>query len=126
MIFSPESEKKRIFELLSPALDEERQQNKQNYLKKATAIALDEVQELKKEYELFISRIQHLQVFQQVIQQPLESNMQNILRDLRFMLEKNYTQEELERMPSDVYQQVVQSQKQRVDILKKIARTYLA
>lgn len=124
-MYQPEQEKSRIYQILKPALEIEGQTKKQRYFKESMKFALEEVDELFSEYVRFIERVSHLHVFNEVIKTPLDTNMQQIIRDLRFMITKNYEPAELEQMPHDVYQQVVQAQNQRVEILKKIARTYI-
>jgi hypothetical protein len=125
MSYDAQQEKQRLYDLLSPVADQEKQLTKKHLFNISVGIALDEIDEFEKEYKKFLEKVNHLQVYQEVIKQPLVNNMDKIIRDLRFLIEKNYTEEELEKMPADVYEQVVKSQKQRVEILKKVANIYL-
>lgn len=126
MSFNPNREKERVQEILKQNEKYEKQYKNKNLLKKSIQIALEEVDEFEKYYYEFISNISHLVIFKELIQSPIEVNMEKIIKDLRFLMAKNYSKEELEKMPDDVYQQVVQNQKQRADILKKIVKTYLS
>mgnify|MGYP001180975232 CR=1 FL=1 len=126
MSFNPIREKERVQEILKQNEKYEKQYKNKNLLKKSIQIALEEVDEFEKYYYEFISNISHLVIFKELIQSPIEVNMEKIIKDLRFLMAKNYSKEELEKMPDDVYQQVVQNQKQRADILKKIVKTYLS
>ena len=125
MSYDPQQEKQKIYEILSQFQEHERQMEKRKYLKMSIELALDELEEFEKIYRRFLKEVQHLVVYQEIIQDPLVRNMENLLRDLRFLIEKNYTKEELDKVPTDVYQQIVQSQKQRAELLKKIAKKYL-
>jgi NifB/MoaA-like Fe-S oxidoreductase len=125
MSYDPQQEKQKIYEILSQFQEHEQQMEKRKYLKMSIALALDELEEFEQLYRRFLKEVGHLVVYQEIIKDPLVRNMENLLRDLRFLIEKNYTKEELEQVPSDVYQQIIQSQKQRAELLKKIARKYL-
>ncbi|OXB94865.1 hypothetical protein [Parageobacillus galactosidasius] len=125
MSYDPQQEKQKIYEVLSQFQEHEQQMEKRKYLKMSITLALDELEEFEQLYRRFLKEVGHLVVYQEIIKDPLVRNMENLLRDLRFLIEKNYTKEELEQVPSDVYQQIIQSQKQRAELLKKIARKYL-
>jgi hypothetical protein len=125
MSYDPQQEKLKIYEILSQFQEHEQQMEKRKYLKMSIALALDELEEFEQLYRRFLKEVKHLVIYQELIKDPLVRNMENLLRDLRFLIEKNYTKEELEQVPTDVYQQIVQSQKQRAELLKKIAKKYL-
>lgn len=125
MSYDPQQEKQKIYQILSQFQEHEQQMDKRKYLRMSIDLALDELREFEQLYHRFLEEIKHLVIYQEIIKDPLVRNMEHLLRDLRYLIEKNYTKEELEKMPADVYQQVVQSQKLRAELLKKIAKKYL-
>jgi predicted ATP-dependent protease len=124
MSYDPNQEKEKIYEWLSQFRDYEKQIEKKQYIQRSIQLALEEMDEFEQLYQQFLRSVQHLVVYQSLIRDPLATNMDHMIKSIRFLIEKNYTKEELDRVPEDVYQQIIKSQKQRADLLKAIATRY--
>lgn len=126
MTYNREEEKNRIYEMLSESKVEEFYHDKKQLFKDAVYFALSEYRELAKSYDNFFKSVDHLVIFQYLIKDRVMKDTINMMKEIKFLIEKQYTKEELEHMPTPVYDQVLETQRQRADLLKKIAETYLA
>lgn len=124
-MFDAQKERERIRDLFSLYKEQDQEIEKKQLFEESIRFAQEEVIEFNHAFKDFLQKVQHLCVYQDVIQRPLESNVGRMTDELVRMISKNYSQEELEKMPKDTYDQVVKSQKTRVDLLKKVAKTYL-
>lgn len=124
-MFDPNKEKQRVYEMLSEAHVENKHFTKKELFKDSIHFALSEYKELATQYNIFFKSVDHLVIFNHELKDEVVKNTVNMLRELRFLIEKDYTKEELENMPTTVYDQVLQTQKKRADLLKKIAEVYL-
>jgi|GEM_PF-6109929 len=120
-----DQQRKKVQEILQQFSHYEVQYNKQQNFERAVMLALDETQELENEFRQFIQRIEHLEVFQ-FIKESFMKDMQKKIQNLKYLIEKNYTKEETEKMPEEVYRQVKASQERRIELLKKVAQKYLS
>lgn len=125
-MYDKEEQKQKVLEVLRSSSQGEIQYTKKQNFERAVSIAVDEVNDLKHEFDRFISRVSHLEVFQDSIKEPLTHDMTKMLENLKYMIEKNYTKEEKEQMPENVLNQVRATQQRRVELLQKVARRYLA
>lgn len=118
--------KQEVLEILKKVSQDEIKFNKEENFKRAVHFAIDELEEFENELSIFLGRVQHLELYQEIIKEPLLTNMNKITTDLRYLIEKNYTKEEREKMPENVYNQVKKSQEKRIELLKKVAKRYLS
>lgn len=125
MSYDPLEERDRIYELLSVSKIEDNHLAKKELFDESITFALSEYQELAISYDNFFKSINHLVIFNHAIKGKVMKETINMLRELKFLIEKNYEKEELEKMPTAVYDQVLHTQKQRADLLKQVAETYL-
>lgn len=123
-MYNKEKEKERILQMLKDTSQYEVKYTKEDNFLRAIEFALDEVREFEEEYNKFISRVSHLQVFQDVVKEPLTKSMGKWVQNLKYLIEKNYTKEDREKMPADVLKQVKSTQDRRINLLKNVARTY--
>lgn len=125
-MYNKDEEKKKMLGMLQSASQDEIQYTKQQNFERAVSLALDEMTELEQEYNRFISRVSHLEVFQHAVKEPLTHDMSKMLQNLKYLIEKNYTKDEKEKMPENVLEQVRATQQKRVELLQKVARRYLS
>ncbi|CDQ41912.1 hypothetical protein [Virgibacillus salexigens] len=126
MSFNPKEEKMRIYEMLSEASVENYNYSKNELFYQSIDFALSEYKELALAFDSFFKSIDHLIIFREMMESNLKTDTANQLKNLKMLIEKNYDQRELEKMPTSVYNQVLDVQKQRADLLKKVAQTYLS
>jgi hypothetical protein len=126
MSFNREEERKKAYEFVEQSLGHEVNMTKREMVQRAISIAMDELDELDAELHKFLERVQHLHVFSDLIKQPFLQQVNSMLQQAKYMMEKEYTQEELDAMPEQVYNQIVEIQKKRVEVLKKIAKSYFS
>lgn len=124
-MFDPQEERLRVYDMLVPLIEEERDLKKEQIIKKSITIALEELKEFEESFRKFLKSVDHLLIYKEVIRQPLVKNIDILIKDLAMMVERNYTSDELDKMSREVYNQVIRQQKQRLDLLKKIANTYV-
>ena len=125
-MFNIEEERTKVYHMLVSQSEEEKAFSKQEIIKKSVNLALEEIEEFEKAYQDFVERVQHLCIFQQQIFDPLDKDIKKVTNALRTIIKKNYTAEELENLSGSQYNKIVRQQKERVDLLKKIAKTYLS
>lgn len=125
-MYDAEKEKQNVLGMLREASQEEIKYTKDENFKRAVSFATDEVLEFEQLFNKFISDVSHLEVFQDSIKEPLTKDMGKMIHNLKYLIEKNYTAEDKEKMPAEVLQQVRASQEKRINLLKKVARRYLS
>lgn len=125
-MYDAEKEKQNVLGMLREASQEEIKYTKDENFKRAVSFATDEVLEFEQLFNKFISDVSHLEVFQDSIKEPLTKDMGKMIHNLKYLIEKNYTAEDKEKMPAEVLQQVRASQEKRITLLKKVARRYLS
>jgi polyribonucleotide nucleotidyltransferase len=125
MSYDRELERQKAYEFVEKSLGLEANLSKQEKVLRAIEFAKDELHELDQELHKFLESVNHLHVFNELLRKPFEQYIKSMIQQATYMLEKDYTQEELDQMPEHVYEQVVEVQKKRVEVLKKIARTYM-
>ncbi|SFJ63819.1 hypothetical protein SAMN02799624_05303 [Paenibacillus sp. UNC496MF] len=125
MSYYRESERQRAYELVGQSIGMESDISKQEKVQRAIEFAKDELVELDQELQKFMEKVRHLHVFDALIRHPFEAHVDSLKQQAIYLLEKDYTQEELDQMPEHVFDTVVVVQKKRVEVLKAIARTYL-
>jgi superfamily II DNA or RNA helicase len=126
MSWDRESERKKAYELVEQSLILESQMSKKEKIQRTIEIAKDELKELDEKLHEFLKSVDHLHVFNELLRKPFEQYITHMIQQATYMIEKDYSQEELEQMPENVYNQVVEVQKKRAEILKKIAKSYLS
>jgi hypothetical protein len=125
-MYDKEKQKQKVLEMLRELSHDEMQYTKKQNFERAITFALDEVVELEQQFNHFLNRVSHLEVFQTIMKEPLTQEMNKSISNLRYLIEKNYTKEEKEQMPEDVFNQVQATQERRIDLLRNIARRYLS
>ncbi|UYX56045.1 hypothetical protein M3Y14_34250 (plasmid) [Bacillus thuringiensis] len=118
--------REKVLKMLNEYSQDEKQFTKQENFHRAVSFALDEVTEMEHAFEKFIQSVGHLELFKEVAQQPLTKEGSRIFQNLRYLIERNYTKEETQKMPENVFNQVQSSQQRRVELLQKVAKKYLA
>ncbi len=124
-MYDKEQMKSKVFDLLKDATHHEMKFSKQENFERAISLAIDEILEFESIYNRFITDASHLEVFQHSIKGPLETDVNNMISHLKYMVEKNYTKEEVNKMPEEVLKQVRATQEKRIHLLKNVARRYL-
>jgi hypothetical protein len=125
-MYNREEERATVLKLLRESSQVEMQYTKQQNFERAVSLAMDEVKEIEQEFNRFLGRVSHLEVFQHTMKEPLTQDVSKHLQNLSYMITKNYTKEEKESMPYEVLEQVKATQDKRVDLLQKVARRYLS
>lgn len=123
-MYDMEKEKELLLEVLKNTSQEEVKYTKQENFLRAIDFALSEVEELEKEFQAFVGRVSHLEVFQAMVKEPLTKDMDKTVGNLKYLIEKNYSKEDKEKMPQDVLEQVLATQQRRVNLLQNVARRY--
>ncbi|QHW35764.1 hypothetical protein GZH47_33260 (plasmid) [Paenibacillus rhizovicinus] len=126
MLYNPTMEKIKAIDFVNQSMAFERDFDKTDKVRRAIQIALDEILEFENSYRNFSQQNQHLQVFQHLLKPILDERMGQMINHARHMMEKTYTTDELQELPEHVYQDVIAVQKQRVEVLKKIAKSYFS
>lgn len=125
-MFDPVEEKSRIYEMLSESKVEEHHYNNQQIIDQAVDFAMCEYKELALAYNDFFESVSHLVVFKYKMRDTIVKETINTFKNLREMISnEGFTNEELESMPTPVYNQVIAVQKERSELLKEIAKTYM-
>jgi hypothetical protein len=117
-------EKEKILSIVKDVAKIEVKYTKEQNFFRAISFALDEVNEAEKSYLNFMDSISHLVIFEEMVQGQLHTDMQKLFQNLRYLIEKNYTQGDKQKMPEDVLNQVKATQDRRIELLKKVARKY--
>jgi hypothetical protein len=125
-MYSKEEEKQKILGMLRLSSQGEMQFTKQQNFQRAIEFAVDELNELEYAFEKFISEVSHLEVFQTSLKEPLTNDVSKHLQNLKYLIQRNYTDEEKNKMPQEVLNQVRATQQRRVEILQQVARRYLS
>lgn len=123
-MYDKEQEKAKVLGVLKEASQDEIKFTKDQNFFRAIDFALGEVDELNQEFNRFMDRVQHLEVFQESVKDPLVKDMSKLMETLRYLIEKNYTPEDKVKMPKDVLDQVKATQDRRINLLKRVARKY--
>lgn len=123
-MYDKEEQKTRILGMLKDTSQDEIKYNKDQNFLRAIEFALDEVQELEQQYRKFVQSVSHLEVFHEMVREPLDKDMSKMVQNLKYLIEKNYTKEDKEKMPQEVLSQVKATQDRRINLLKKIALRY--
>ncbi len=63
-------------------------------------------------------------IFKSMIEDDMLKMIQGLNEEISFLIRKTYTDEELDRMPQDMYDKIVASQKKRAALLQAIAKKY--
>lgn len=121
-----QKEKEKILNLMNHISSYENKMSKNELFQQSIQFALDEVNEMEQEFNQFIQRVSHLEVFQEFLKHSLIDNFDKVSSNLKYMITKNYTQEEKDNMPFEVLQQVQSTQEKRMRLLQNIARKYLS
>ena len=125
-MFDPVEEKSRIYEMLSESKVEEHHYNNQEIIGHAVDFAMCEYRELAHAYNDFFQKVSHLVVFKYKMKDTIVKETINTFKSLREMItNEGFTNEEMETMPTPVYNKVIAVQKERSELLKKIAETYM-
>jgi len=119
-----EQERMKAFQFVEKSYEQEKQGLKKLKLQQTINIAKDEISEINQEFQSFLHKVEHLVVFQELFSEPIKALMQQMLESSCYFLEKNYSKDEINEMPDDVYRQVAASQERRKEVLKKLALKY--
>jgi regulator of replication initiation timing len=126
LFYDPAMEKIKAIDFVNQSLSFENSFEKSNKVERAIQIALEEIQELDQRFCRFVEENKHLHVFEHLLKPLLVERHEHMIMHARSLMEKTYTQEELQQYPEHVYQDIVNAQKKRVEVLKKIAASYFA
>jgi|SRR5699024_2942266 len=124
-MFDSQKEKDKIYEMLSSTKVEENHFNKQELAERAISIAMDEYEELAYSFNDFFNSISHLVIYQKEMNEALQQFVSQFMNNTRNLIQRNYSKEELESLPSDLYDHVLESQQRRSELLKEIINTYI-
>lgn len=125
MSYDPHQEKEKVYEALSKAYLEGNQLKKEEIFEKAISIALDELKEFTIKFDEFFKSVSHLVVFEDLMKDLLVKGAKQYISDAKYLIEKNYTTEELDAMPEEIYSKVLRTQRSRRDLLQKISKKYI-
>lgn len=125
-MYDKQKEREAALKIINTLYQDEMQNARKQNFQRAIDIAVDEITEIEQAYQAFLKQVEHLELFKEVIQEPLHKDVTRMTQNLKYMIEKNYTQEELNRMPEHVREQVRTTQDRRVELLKKVAKKYLS
>ena len=125
-MYNKEQEKIKVLGILKEISQSEVQYTKELNFQRAISIALDEVDEFERKYDQFIADVSHLEVFHDALKEPLTKDIKQMIENLKYLIQKNYTQEDKVKMPQDVLNQIRSTQERRIQLLKKVARRYLS
>ncbi|GAK41945.1 hypothetical protein TCA2_4437 [Paenibacillus sp. TCA20] len=118
MPYDREEQRKKAMELSKPLHIDPRKT-----IDKAIEYALNEL----KEYEQHMQK-SHSELSNNVICAHVDKSFMKVLDNLvttaTFLIEKDYSEEELNEMPAAVHKDVVASQQVRAELLRKIAKKY--
>ncbi|PFV35743.1 MULTISPECIES: hypothetical protein [Bacillus cereus group] len=118
--------REKVLKMLNEYSPSEKQFTREENFHRAVSFALDEVTEMEQAFDKFVQSVGHLELFKEVVHQPLTKEGTRVFQNLRYLIEKNYTKEETQKMPENVFNQVQSSQQRRVELLQKVAKKYLA
>jgi hypothetical protein len=119
-----ETERQKAYDFVVQSMTMQTDLTKQEKIEKAIGIAKEELVEVDEKLASFLESVNHLHVFKELLEKPFIQYITQMKQQANYMLEKNYSKEELDQMPESVFNQVTEVQKKRVEILKKIAKTY--
>lgn len=125
-MYNREEERLKILSILHEVSQTEVPYTKELNFQRAISLALDEVHEIEQRYNQFIADVSHLEVFHDALKEPLTQDAGQRFNNLKYLIEKNYTQEEKSNMPQDVLNQIRSTQERRIQLLKKVAKRYLS
>jgi len=121
-MYDPQIEKERILESL---IEMTNQTPKEAMLQKAIAFANDEFDEFQHEFQVFLDRVSNLNVYQELIGSKFEKGARLLIEQAKYLIERTYTEDELENMQDNEYAEVLIVQSRRKEVLRKIVKTYL-
>ncbi|MBU5262024.1 hypothetical protein [Bacillus atrophaeus] len=125
-MYNKEEEKQKVLSWLKQSSQQENKFTKKQNFARAISFALGEVDEFQEELNIFLSKVSHLQVYQEMIKDPFTKYTESSLKDLRYLIEKNYSDEEIQAMPKETYNQLRVAQEKRIELLRKVAQQYIA
>lgn len=125
-LFDAEKERLKVLSILDEISQDEIKITKSELFKNSINVALDEMDEFEKEFKKFVNNVSHLEVYKEIIHNPLTRDVEKMIKNVRFLIEKNYTKEEKEHMPIEILQQVQASQERRMRLLQNVARRYFS
>lgn len=117
-------EREKILEMIKNSSQDEMKFTKNENFFRAIDFALDELNELENEFNKFIQSVEHLEVYQEMVKEPLVKDTTRMIQNLKYLIEKNYTKEDQASMPSEVLQQVKATQDRRIKLLQNVAKKY--
>lgn len=124
-MYNKAEEKQKVLSWIKQSSQQENHFTKKQNFARAISFALGEVDEFQEELNRFLSRVSHLQVYQEMIKDPFRKYTENSLKDLKLLIEKNYSDEEIQAMPKETFNQLRLAQEKRMDLLRKVAQVYI-
>lgn len=122
--FNPQRERSRIYELVYKSVPEERTVTKEIIKKKAIQISLEELDELNEAFEEFMKSVSHLSIYKHLYKDVVHPYWRGLDTSARELILKNYTEQELEIMPREVYGTILGHQRVRLELIKGIIENY--
>lgn len=120
-MYRPEEEKERILHMLQQdsLLDDQ-----PDLLSRTIEFAIEELDEFEQKFHHFLESVAHLNVYQDLIAAPMYKGAIQMIDQAKYLIERNYTQTELDAMQETEFNDIVKIQKRRKDVLRKIAKMY--
>lgn len=132
MRYNREEERERAYQFVMQSLEgtskrKTPEQIKKQKIQRAISFGKDELDEFESVMNHILDqKFNHLHVYKEVIEEPLRAYLHHIISQSRELLEKNYTKEELAETPPYIRAYIIDMQRKRVSLLKKLAKTYFS
>lgn len=122
MLYDALKEKERIISSLSEL--PKYGNSKKDLFNKSIEISNEQFDYFEEELNKFIKNVSNLNVYRDLMKSNFEKNSFNLLEQAKKLISSDYTEEELNHMPENQFNQIVLLQKQRKQILSNIAKKY--
>ena len=122
--YDVQAEKLKIYTMLQPTIKEELQEARDRLKVQATEISMDELEELDKEFKVFQEKVSHLSIYEHLYKDVIVPYWSKLGTDAQHLIHKDYTPEELEMMPREAYNHILNQQRIRLSLIQSIIRNY--
>lgn len=98
----------------------------QDRLERAMFFAFQELEEFEKEFNNFISRVEHLVFYRDLIKKDFELMTKSTLDKMKHILKNDYTREDLSKLSYPAYQEIRFLHELKRNYLKSIVNNYFS
>lgn len=118
MAYCREEARRKALEMIQPL-----RPDTQSQLNRAINFAMEELRDLERQMKEINDKLQENVIYSE-LKPPLMESLNVFAANTSYLIQRTYTEEELTHLPTDAYNEVVESQRKRAGLLRAIAGKY--